>query len=112
MNDRTGGPGRPITKVRAGMRVLDVEGEIVGRVTHVATGDRPATHGWAVQAFGAEASAVTCGPAERLMSGGFLKVFGTGLHGVDSYVAADQISEVDDLTVLLRVGRDELIVQQ
>ena len=31
---------------------------------------------------------------------------------VDRYVAADQIAEVDDVMVLLRVGRDLLITQR
>jgi hypothetical protein len=47
--------------------------------------------------------------AERLISGGFLKVAGTVPAEPGYYVAADEISEVDGSAVLLRVERDELL---
>lgn len=118
MTELTDGPGRPIDKVRAGMRVVDAEGDTVGTVTHVTTGDNPAggglsrRKGWTAEVFAEGAPDVVDGQADRLMSGGYLKVIGTGVHGVDRYVAADEISEVDDPTVILKVGRDQLMVEQ
>ncbi|WP_422771072.1 hypothetical protein ACN28C_31250 [Plantactinospora sp. WMMC1484] len=121
MTDLSDGPGRPIGKVRAGMRVVDAEGEMVGTVTQVTVGDRPAgggirpdreADGWAAGVLGRDAPDLEHRQAERLMAGGYLRVIGTGVHGVDRYVAADQISEVDDPTVFLRVGRDQLMAEQ
>ncbi|WP_127508335.1 hypothetical protein [Actinoplanes solisilvae] len=100
------------------MRVLDVDGETVGRIIHVTTGDaltepgrvlRPRSETWAGIVLGDQVSDLDGAPADRLMSGGYLKVLGTGLEGVDCYVAADQIAEVADDTVLPRVGRGVLL---
>lgn len=121
MTDLTDGPGRPIGKVRAGMRVVDAEGETVGTVSHVTVGDQPADDdaqsrrhdaGAVVGGSVDNAPDVVDGQADRLMSDGYMKVLGTGVHGVDRYIAADEISEVDNRTVVLKVGRHELMADQ
>ncbi|SNY25547.1 hypothetical protein [Paractinoplanes atraurantiacus] len=114
------GQNHPIDLIRAGMWVVDADGDRVGTVTHVTAGDILPEPGdplpsrdadWAAGAFSEQAFELADRQAERLMSGGYLKVLGSGVHGVDRYVAADQIAEVDDDTVVLRVGRDVLQVQ-
>lgn len=120
MTELTDGRDRPIVEVRAGMRVEDADGQTIGTVIHVSTGDEPEPgdararrpdDGRAESLLGDE-PAGCAGAADRLMSGGYLKVLGTGVRGVDCYVAADQILQVDDLAVLLKVGQDQLVAQQ
>lgn len=113
-NDR---PDLPIRRVRAGMRVLDVDGETIGTVVHVSTGDKPPPGdggldgGRAVRMMSSGASHAGGEAVDRLLPDGYLKVVDAGAQRVGRYVGADQISEVHQATVLLRVGRDLLIAQ-
>ena len=46
---------------------------------------------------------------QRLLRHGFLRIDGTGLFAADRYVMPDQIADVSEDRVTLRVTRDELI---
>jgi hypothetical protein len=46
---------------------------------------------------------------ERLLRQGFLRIDSTGLFAADRYVMPDQIADVSEGRITLRVTRDELI---
>jgi hypothetical protein len=88
-------------KVHVGMEVLDADGAAVGTVAHVVFGDEEAAEH---APFGRM--------AVRLISGGYLIVADPDQPGVDHYIPPEEISEVEDETVFLRVGRDDLVAEQ
>lgn len=114
-----GGEERPIAGVREGMRVVDADGNEVGKVDEVQLGDPEAasTHGEGRPSDGfmeGIASAFTdTGPdvhpqlAARLTRTGYVKV-DPGLGRKDRFAAADQVQRVADDVVYLTVGEDQL----
>lgn len=111
----------PIAQVANGMTVVDSTGAEIGKVELVKMGDPEAVtpagqdagesegvvRALADSIFGSEPDVP--GPlAARLLRMGYLKVDGKGLLEADRYVASDQIAEVVEDTVRLRVPKDEL----
>lgn len=114
----------PIAQVSSGMRVVDADGEEVGTVATVKMGDPNAI---TVQApptgVGARPSAMTTAvppeepnvPADaaaRLLRAGYVKVDGVGLLTGAIYVAADQIADVTDDVVQLKVRPSDLVPEE
>jgi hypothetical protein len=113
------GPGS-IAEVRAGMSVLDRNGENVGTVETVKLGDPQAVtdkgqmaYGNLLHdlksAFGGGEPPVPDELAARLLRIGFVKVDGKGFLDRDLYVAADQVDGVTAGVVHLTATRDELM---
>ncbi|MCK0116281.1 hypothetical protein BCE75_10322 [Isoptericola sp. CG 20/1183] len=115
------GPEGPIRHVTEGMRVVDVEGETVGKVEAVRMGDAGATTSSGqgmdsgaddplsllADAFGA-GTQLDEHTQERLLRIGFLRVDAKGVFTGDRYVEADQIADVVDDEVRLSVPKDRL----
>jgi hypothetical protein len=118
-----GGP-QQITAVRTGMHVLDSTGQEIGTVERVAmsdprglTADRQ-TAGepesfldHVVESVSGPEPDVPPEQAARLVRLGYLKVDGKGLADRDWYVAADEITEVEEDVVHLSVPRDRLVTE-
>jgi hypothetical protein len=86
----------PITTVTVGMPVIDRDGAGAGSVA-------------AVQLPGTDIRPdAVAGVAEELMGAGYLLIDGTGVLSNDTYAGGEQIREVDDGVVHLRVSRDDL----
>lgn len=115
-------PGKrrhPIVAVVAGMRVVDSADHEIGTVGYVRMGDPEAvtTQGqeYPPRTLVDEIAEAIVGPepdlppsiAARLLRVGFLKVDGAGL-ATDRYVAADEIADVTDDRVLLKVTGEML----
>jgi hypothetical protein len=98
----------PIEKVREGMRVIDADGEDVGKVTFVKLGD-PGTVTTRGQDTGGHGPRLPRPFAERLLRVGFVKVDRKGLFASDVYVAPNEIDRVDGGTVHLSVPQDMLL---
>lgn len=107
-----------------GMRVVDVDGSLVGSVKYVREGspsasvvldDAPFAEDDLNQAFARALTAIEPNVdrqfAERLIQDGFLKVAGSGLLGHNRYVAAGQIAGIDDDSVSLATSVDQLVVE-
>src|SRR4051794_36393570 len=96
MQPGTSSDSLPIFAVREGMVVLDDTEREVGTVT-------------AIQPPGTDARPdAPVGVAEHLMGGGYVRIDGSGFLTNDVYVAGDQIDDVDDGVVSLRVRYDDL----
>lgn len=114
-----GGNRHPIVAVVAGMRVVDSADSEVGTVEYVKMGDPEAVtvegQEYPARTLADEIAEAVVGPepdlppsiAARLLRLGFVKVRGRGLDR-DRYVSADQIADVTDDRVLLKVTRDTL----
>lgn len=114
-----GGNRHPIVAVVAGMRVVDSADHEIGTVEYVKMGDPDAVtvegQAYPPRTLVDEIAESITGPepdlppsiAARLLRVGFLKVDGEGL-AADRYVSADQIADVTDDRVLLKVTRDAL----
>ncbi|GIE28410.1 hypothetical protein Ait01nite_014550 [Actinoplanes italicus] len=89
----------PVTRVDAGMIVVDSAGDDAGKVS-------------AVQAPGTNVRPDTAaGVAEVLMGTGYLRIDGTGALSNDTYASGEQIADIaggEPGTVRLNVRRDEL----
>lgn len=110
----------PIEHVHEGMRVVDVDGAVVGKVKDVAMGDPEAVT--VEGALGGETAADTLigtGAAagrrnvphvdqSRLMRTGYVMVHPRGLFSRSRYAAADEIAEVEGEVVHLTVPAKRL----
>ena len=113
-------PG-PIEQVRIGMRVVDRNGDEIGRVEDVKMGDPEAVtpRGQSLNQgdglLGALAQGLGGGPdlpqqlSQRLLRTGFVQVDGKGWFSGDLYASPDDIAEVAGDDVQLAVTRDQLI---
>lgn len=114
----------PIAQVRAGMAVVDVNGEHLGTVERVQMGNPQAAtvQGNVDQpsSFVADVAAAIFGDSvdvpepkrSQLLRYGFLRVDGSGLRDTDRVAANEAILGVVDATVWLRVSKDALIAEQ
>lgn len=105
--------------VVAGMRVVDSADDEIGTVEYVKMGDPDAVtiqgQEFPPRTLVDEIAEAMVGPepdlppsiAARLLRVGFLKVDGEGL-ATDRYVAADEIADVTDDRVILKVTGDKL----
>jgi hypothetical protein len=110
-----------INRVRLGMKVVDVNGEEVGKVDEVKMGgpgaatvgaDEPAGPDLIAGVFGADAEPDVPEPLRsRLLRFGYVKIDGTGWIDTDRYVTADQIGRVVGDTVTLLVDKDRLLAE-
>lgn len=113
-----------IAAVRTGMRVLDSNGQEIGTVERVKasdprglTADRQ-TAG-EPESFVSHVVESVSGPepdvppahAAKLVRVGYLKVDGKGPLDRDLYVAADEITDVEEDAVYLSVPRDRLVTE-
>ena len=97
----------PIEKVYEGMKVVDVNGEEVGKVEFVKLGDPEAI---TLRGEDPDLMPDVPGPfAARMMLTGYLKVDRKGLFARDAYVSATEIDRVEDNTVHLKVSKDMLL---
>jgi hypothetical protein len=124
-----GRDSRLLTEVYEGMDVYDRSGDKIGTVEYVYLG---AVSEEADKYGAGPATASAPGPGEssiiedfanalgvgehvpetlreRLRRHGFIRIDSTGLFSADRYVMPDQIADVSDDRVTLRVLRDELI---
>jgi len=114
------GRGRhPLTAVVSGMRVVDSAGEDIGRVDYVKMGDPQAVTIQGQQTgpdtLVEQLAEAIAGPepdlppsvAARLLRVGYFKIDSSGL-GRNRYVAADEVADVTDDSVLLAVTGDRL----
>jgi hypothetical protein len=121
--------GSLLTQIYEGMTVYDRTDQKIGTVEHVyfgAVSQETDTHGGgpttAASPGGHEGSlikdfakAIAAGDEmpeplrQRLLRHGFIRIDSTGLFAADRYVMPDQIADVSDDRVTLRVTRDELI---
>jgi hypothetical protein len=114
----------PIAQVSSGMRVIDADGEEVGTVDTVKMGDpnavtvqAPPTGGGGMlsamaSAVPADEPDVPADAAARLMRAGYVKVDGVGLLTGAIYVTADQVADVTDDVVQLRVRPSDLVPEE
>jgi hypothetical protein len=120
---------RILTQIYEGMTVYDRAGEKIGTVEHVYLGgvseedDRrgggsetaPSPGGGESSLIEDFARAIFPGDQlpetlrQRLLRHGFVRIDSTGLFAADRYVMPDQIADVSEDRVTLRVTRDELI---
>jgi hypothetical protein len=99
----------PIEKVVEGMRVVDADGDEVGKVEFVKMGDPEA-----VTIEGQDLGALPKLPrelAERLLRTGYLRVDRKGFLAKDAYVSATDIERVVGDTVHLDVDKDMLLAE-
>jgi len=108
---------RVINQIRDGMRVVDRNGEDLGRVDHVRMGDPTAAtvdsdppspgllRGWT----GEGEPDVEEPLRSRLLLLGYVKIDGKGWLDTDRYVTADLIGRVDNDVVHLAVDKDRLM---
>ncbi|MCW2739525.1 MAG: hypothetical protein JWN97_4169, partial [Nocardioides sp.] len=100
----------PIEKVYEGMKVVDVNGEEVGKVEFVKLGDPQAI---TIQGEDPDVVPDVPGPfAARLLLTGYLKVDRKGLFARDAYVSATEVDRVEDNTVRLNVSKDMLLTKR
>jgi hypothetical protein len=120
---------RLLTQIYEGMTVYDRTGDKIGTVEHVYLG---AVSEEADKSGGGPETASSPGRSEssligdfakaifptdqvpellrqRLLRHGFIRIDSTGLFAADRYVMPDQIADVSEDRVTLRVTRDELI---
>ena len=120
---------RLLTQIYEGMTVYDRAGEKIGTVEHVYLGEvsnELDQHGGGPGTVPSpdrgessliEDVATAIFPSDhvpetlrqRLLRHGFLRIDSTGLIAADRYVMPDQIADVSEDRVTLRVTRDELI---
>ncbi len=109
-----------INQVQEGMRVVDVNGEELGKVERVKMGNPDAATvspaSWndpgLIAAFlGASEPDVPEALAGRLMRFGFIKIDGKGWIDTDRYVTADQIGRVSRDTVTLTVDKERVLTE-
>jgi hypothetical protein len=120
---------RILTQIYEGMTVYDRTGDKIGTVEHVylgavskeadMRGGGPGTasapgrsDSWVIEDFARAifpADQVPEPLRQRLLRHGFIRIDSTGLFAADRYVMPDQIAEVSEDRVNLRVSRDELI---
>lgn len=111
----------PIEHVREGMRVVDADGAVVGKVKDIAMGDPEAVTVEGALGGATEADALP-GPAaatgrrnvphvdqSRLMRTGYVVVHPRGLFSRSRYAAADEIAEVEGEVVHLAVPAKRLV---
>jgi hypothetical protein len=121
--------GSLLTQIYEGMTVYDRTGQKIGTVERVyfgAVSQEADTHGGgpttaappgAYESSLIEDFARAIFPADqvpeplrqRLLRHGFIRIDSTGLFAADRYVMPDQIADVSEDRVTLRVTRDELI---
>jgi hypothetical protein len=100
----------PIEKVYEGMRVVDANGEEVGKVEFVKLGDPQAA---SIQGQDEDLMPALPPPfAERLLRIGYALVDRKGLFARDAYIAATDIERVEGDTVYLNVPKDMLLTKQ
>jgi hypothetical protein len=120
---------RLLTQIYEGMTVYDRAGEKIGTVEHVYLGE---VSNEVNKRGGGPVTAPSPGRGEssliddvataifpsdqvpetlrqRLLRQGFMRIDSTGLFAADRYVMPDQIADVSEDRVTLRVTRDELI---
>ena len=120
---------RILTQIYEGMTVYDRAGDKIGTVEHVyfgaaneeaeergsgpVTASPPGEHESSLIEDFAKAIAPTDQVPEplrqRLLRQGFIRIDSTGLFAADRYVMPDQIADVSEDRITLRVTRDELI---
>jgi hypothetical protein len=127
--DNTGAAGpladpvesRIINQIQEGMRVVDVNGEDLGKVDHIKMGDPDAATverdvyggpGDLIAAFVGEGEPDVPEPLRsRLLRHGYVKIDGKGWIDTDRYVTADAIGGVSGDTVTLTVNKDRLLTE-
>jgi hypothetical protein len=111
-----------LSRIREGMKVVDANGDDVGKVEYLQMGDPQAitTEGEvyqgdntlvedAARAFGADPEPDVPEPfRSELLREGFVKVDGPGWFGTDRYLRAADIADIADDTVCLRVAKEAL----
>jgi hypothetical protein len=111
---------RIINQVQEGMRVVDANGEELGRVDHLRMGDpeaatvdtaQPGDEGLLGAFFGDAEPDVPEPLRSRLLRSGYVKIDGKGWLGTDRYVTADAIGNVAGETVTLTIGKDHLLTE-
>ena len=111
-----------LSQICEDMRVVDVNGNEVGKVDHIKMGQPSAatTQGNDPQPglLGQVVNLVLDDQPEpdvhepfrsRLLRSGYVKVDGPGLNGTDSYVSPDAVARISNDTVHLSVKRDDLL---
>jgi hypothetical protein len=118
-----------LTQIYEGMTVYDRTDQKIGTVEHVyfgAVSQEADTHGGGPTTAASPgvhesslikdlAKAIAAGDEmpeplrQRLLRHGFIRIDSTGLFAADRYVMPDQIADVSEDRVTLRVTRDELI---
>ena len=108
-----------INLVREGMRVVDVNGEELGKVDYAKMGDpgaatvgadAPGEPGFIEAVFVGEGEPDVPEPLRsRLLRLGFLKIDGKGWIDTDRYVTADLIGRVSGDNVTLTVAKDRVL---
>jgi hypothetical protein len=114
--------GNLLGRIRKGMRVVDANGEEIGKVEIVKMGDPAAATVGAdaerdaglvqnfAEAFGFEPEPDVPAQLRRhMMRVGFIKIDSKGLFAKDRYVTADRIDVVASDTVGLNVRKDQLL---
>jgi hypothetical protein len=92
------------------MKVVDVNGDEVGRVEFVKLGDPQAI---SIQGEDPDLMPDVPSPfAARLLLTGYLKVDRKGIFARDAYVSATEIDRVEDNTVHLNVSKDMLLTKR
>jgi hypothetical protein len=111
---------RIINQVQEGMRVIDANGEELGRVDHIRMGDpeaatvdtaQPGDEGLLGAFFGDAEPDVPEPLRSRLLRSGYVKIDGKGWLGTDRYVTPDAIGNVAGETVTLTIGKDHLLTE-
>jgi len=114
----------PIALVRQGMRVVDADGEEIGKVAYVKMGDpqavtlagqEPTGEGLfdtLAELAGSEGEPKVPSPArEQLLRTGFIRIDAKGFFASDRYASADAIASVTAGTVVLKIAKNDLIEQ-
>src|SRR5262245_5554836 len=120
---------RLLTQIYEGMTVYDRAGHKLGTVAHVYLGEvsdevdqrgggpvtAPSSGSGESSLIEDVATAIFPSPQvpetlrQRLLRHGFLRIDSTGFFATDRYVMPDQVADVSEDRVTLRVTRDELI---
>lgn len=99
------GTETPMERVRTGMRVVDTDGEVVGRVHDMAMGEPDAV---VPDANLADASPVPPEHRSRLLRTGYIEVT-PGLFKHNLFAGADEIADVDDDGVHLAIPAARMV---
>ncbi|HEU5430686.1 MAG TPA: hypothetical protein VFU81_03435 [Thermomicrobiales bacterium] len=109
---------RVLNQIHHGMRVVDANGETIGKVDYIKMGDpraatvasnAPVDRGLIGTFLGDVEPDVPEPLRDRLLRHGYMKVDGKGWIDTDRYVPADEIARVAGDTVTLTVDKDHLI---
>ena len=110
---------RVLNQIHEGMRVVDANGEEIGKVADLQMGDPDAVTvsdepqpGFFAPIFGGDEPDVAEPMRSQLLRVGYVKVDGKGLIHTDRYLTAAVIGRVTGETVHLTVAKDSLIREE